>query len=158
MSNDIPLLRKLNNYGENGLKEGIRGREIAPLLKGYANLIELIPNISTPAIAEPLSRYRRPLTHEGLRDFIVNDFDLTKFGLSVGSRVAVLLPNGPELAVTVIAVMSKWCAAPLNPTNTKEEIKSELESTRARAIIIQSGASMNTTAIDAGHDEFYYHN
>jgi acyl-CoA synthetase (AMP-forming)/AMP-acid ligase II len=69
--------------------------------------------------------------------------------LPEGSRVALLLPNGPELAVAVVAVVSRWCAAPINPTNTREEIKAELESTRAQAIIILAGASANEAALEA---------
>ena len=41
----------------------------------------------------------------------------------------------------MVSVLTRWCAAPINPTNTKEEIRSELESTRALAIIIMAGAA-----------------
>ena len=145
----VPLLRKLNNYGLNGTKHGIRGSEVGPLLKGYKNLLQWIPDTDTPAIAEPLSLERTPLTHARLRQFIIDEFDLCRFGLPVGCRVAVLLPNGPELAVTMISVVSRWCAAPINPTNTREEIKAELESTRAMAIIIMAGAAANEGALEA---------
>ena len=59
--------------------------------------------------------------------------------LTEGCRVATLLPNGPELAVTMLSVVSRWCAAPINPTNSWQEIKAELDSTRAQAIIILAG-------------------
>lgn len=84
-----------------------------------------------------------------MKDFVSNEFDLRIFGLEEGARVALLLPNGPELAVAIVSVISKWCAAPINPTNTKEEIKAELVSTRARAIIILAGAAMNDAALHA---------
>jgi hypothetical protein len=84
----------------------------------------------------------------------------------------VLLPNGPELAVLLVArkpthsltsrlfsltasslvVISKgYCCAPLNPTATTEEIFAELQSTRSRALIILAGASIsvNGAAIEA---------
>ena len=41
----------------------------------------------------------------------------------------------------MVSVLTRWCAAPINPTNPKEEIRSELESTRALAIIIMAGAA-----------------
>ena len=147
----IPLLLKqLNNYGQFGTRKHIRGTDVAPLiLSPHATLLHYIPDSDTPAVAEPLSLERSPLTHARLRQFIADDFDLTRYGLPVGCRVAVLLPNGPELAVTVIAVVSRWCAAPINPTNTKEEIKAELESTQAHAIIIMAGASANDAALEA---------
>ena len=58
---------KLNNYGENGTKKGILGSDVGPLLRGYANLLQWIPDTDTPAIAEPLSSERFPLTHRRLR-------------------------------------------------------------------------------------------
>lgn len=135
----IPLLNKLQNYGKDGTKHGIRGREIGELVKGYNNLLDLIPDLDTAAIAEPLNTERIPLTHRRLRQFISKEFDLCQFDLPVGCRVATLLPNGPELAVCMLSVVSRWCAAPINPTNSWQEIKAELESTRARAIIILAG-------------------
>ena len=45
---DVPLLGKLNNYGENGTKKGIRGEDVGPLLRGYANLLQWIPDTDTP--------------------------------------------------------------------------------------------------------------
>lgn len=135
----VPLLQKLQNYGKDGTKQGIRGSEIGELVKGYGNLLELIPDLDTAAIAEPLNTERVPLTHKRLRKFISKEFDLCQFGLPEGCRVATLLPNGPELAVTMLSVVSRWCAAPINPTNSWQEIKAELDSTRAQAIIILAG-------------------
>ena len=135
----IPLLQKLQNYGDTGKKRGIRGREVGELVKGYDNLLSLIPDLDTPAIAEPLNTERIPLTHKRLRQFISKEFDLCQFDLPEGCRVATLLPNGPELAVTMLSVVSRWCAAPINPTNSWQEIKAELESTKAQAIIILAG-------------------
>jgi hypothetical protein len=40
----IPLLKRLNNYGLNGTKRGIRGREVGELVRGFTNLLELIPD------------------------------------------------------------------------------------------------------------------
>jgi acyl-CoA synthetase (AMP-forming)/AMP-acid ligase II/acyl carrier protein len=110
------------------------------LIGQYQGLLEFIPQTHTNAICEPVGE-RLPLTHHQLRGFLTHDFDLSKFDIPCGARVAILLPNGPELALCVISVVSKWCAAPINPTNTWEEIKSELESSRACAIIILAGSS-----------------
>jgi len=145
----VPLLRKLDNYGCAGTRRRILGFEIGPLLGDYKSLLELIPDTETICLAEPQSNERMPLTHRRLRTFVESEFDLTKFNLPPSSRVAVLLPNGPELAVTIIATVSRWCAAPINPTNTWQEIRAELQSTKARAIIIAAGASGNEAALEA---------
>ena len=146
-----PILGLLNNYGKNGNNKKIRGDDIGCLVKNYKDIIEFIPQTEDTAILEPaaLNGERKPLTHSRLRDFISKEFDLNQFGLMDGDRVSVLIPNGPEVAVTIVALISRWCAAPINPTNTWQEIKSELISTQARAIIILAGASVNEAAIQA---------
>jgi len=146
----IPLLKKLDNYGCGGNRRIIVGMELGPLLGSYKNLLEMIPDVETVCLSEPMSSERLPLTHKRLRSFISSEFDLTKCGLPLGARVAVLLPNGPELAVCILSTCSQWCAAPINPTNTWQEIRSELVSTKARAIIISAaGGSGNEAALEA---------
>ena len=148
-----PLLELLNNYGNNGNNKKIRGHEIGLLLKKYKSILDFIPQTESNAILEPTAlngeQTNTPLTHKRLCEFITNEFDLNKFGLKDGDRVSVLIPNGPELAVTIVALLCRWCAAPINPTNTWQEIKAELISTQARAIIILAGASVNEAAIQA---------
>jgi acyl-CoA synthetase (AMP-forming)/AMP-acid ligase II/acyl carrier protein len=46
---------------------------------------------------------------------------LRSLGIARGDRVAVVLPNGPEAAVTVIAVASAAVCVPLNPGFTADE-------------------------------------
>lgn len=144
-----PLLNLLKNYGREGTNLEIRGNDVAMLLKNYNSILDFIPDFTTPAIIEPLSSGKEALTHKRLREFLFKEFDLNQFGLADGDRVSILLPNGPELAVTMVAILTRWCAAPINPTNTWQEIKSELVSTQARAIIILAGASANEAALQA---------
>jgi acyl-CoA synthetase (AMP-forming)/AMP-acid ligase II len=143
------IISRLSNYGRDGLRVPVRGVDVAKLLLPYTNLLELLPSSSNAAIIEPLSLEKKPLTHGKLKQFVFEEFDLTQFGIPTGSRVAVLLPNGAELAVAIISVISRWCAAPINPTNTWQEIKAELESTKAIAMIILAGATSNEAALQA---------
>ena len=105
--------------------------------------VDLLCDSDSPAIHEPpLSTgvaERASLSHSKLKDFVIN-FDLRQFGLEYGTRVAILLPNGPELAVCLLSVISRWCAVPLNPTITVGELQSEIKSSKAQAIILLSGA------------------
>jgi non-ribosomal peptide synthetase component E (peptide arylation enzyme) len=120
-----PVLDLLGNYGEKGLKRFVRGVEVERLLQGrYSNLVDLLPDTETACLSDAVVGDRAPLTHRRLRQFIQNEFDLGAFGLNKGDRVGVLLPNGPELALTILAVVSNWCAAPINPTNSSAEIRS----------------------------------
>ena len=66
--------------------------------------------------------------------------------------MSIIIPNGPELAVAIISVLSRWCAAPINPNITKDEIRSELLSTKAKAIIILADAAVNAAALRAAEE------
>jgi non-ribosomal peptide synthetase component E (peptide arylation enzyme) len=142
-SNDThvpPLLKKLNNYGQQGLKTPIRGSEVGEILQDYQQFTDLLPSSNRPAICDPaaITGAKKPLTHQRLRKFIVEEYDLREFGVAYGQRVAILLPNSAELAVALVATISHWCAAPINATNTWEEIKAELQSTKATAAAVKS--------------------
>ena len=66
-----------------------------------------------PAIVAP---GREALTYAGLRAEIGRlAVRLRAAGVSRGDRVAIVLPNGPEMAVAFLAVASCATAVPLNP-------------------------------------------
>ena len=85
MNIQTPLLTKLNKYGEEGKKRMINGDEVAKLIAGYKDLCEFIPNSNSNAILEPLNTQRKPLEHKRLKQFILDEFDLFKFGLTSGN-------------------------------------------------------------------------
>jgi oxalate---CoA ligase len=60
-------------------------------------------------------------------------------GLGPKDRIAVALPNGPEMALVLLAVMSVGCVAPLNPNYREEEFRFYLEDLGARAMITLPG-------------------
>ena len=148
----IPMLQRLNNYGENGLKTPVRGEEIADDLMticppDQCTLLSFLPTTDDIAIIDP-SGLRPTTTHNELRDFVKN-FDLEQYGIGKGCRVALILPNGPDLAVCLISVISTHCAAPINATGPAHEIQSELESTKALAVVLFKGRAINEAAIQA---------
>ena len=149
---NIPMLQRLNNYGESGLKSPVRGEEIADdlmtkLPPDQCNLFSFLPRTNSIAIIDPTDA-RPTTTHNELRQFVQN-FDLEQYGIGKGCRVALILPNGPDLAVCLISVISTHCAAPINATGPAHEIKSELESTKAMAVILYKGRAINEAAIQA---------
>jgi acyl-CoA synthetase (AMP-forming)/AMP-acid ligase II len=149
---DPPILQILNNYGHSGLQKGIIGTEIQQLLNGrYSNFLELFPNSDDPAIIDPSSD-RLDLTHSVLKSFLQNDLDLLKYGITYQSRIAVLVPNGPELAITLVSLVTKWCAAPINPNITAAEVKIELESMKCSAIILLSGFPNNPVIVEVASE------
>ena len=65
---------------------------------------------------------RSALSYKGLRNHCDQiGKQLASQGLSNSDRVAIALPNGPEMASAFLAVASYMSAAPLNPTYKKSE-------------------------------------
>ncbi len=89
---------------------------------------------AAPAIGAP---GRADLTYRDLRRFAagIGAF-LNRHGLGAGDRVAIVLPNGPEMAVA-FATVAAWCStAPLNPAYRADEFEFYLSDLRARALIV----------------------
>src|SRR5258708_4172567 len=58
----------------------------------------------------------RPLTYASLRDQVERTVAaLNGFGIGRDDRVAIVLPNGPEMAVAFVAIAAGATPAPLNP-------------------------------------------
>ena len=62
-------------------------------------------------------------------------------GIGRGDRVAIVLPNGPEMAAAFLAVGSGASAAPLNPAYKKEEFAFYLGDLNAKAVIVEAGSA-----------------
>ncbi|MCE8008219.1 acyl--CoA ligase [Aestuariivita sp.] len=60
-------------------------------------------------------------------------------GIGRGDRVAIVLPNGPEMAVCFVSVAQAATTAPLNPGYREDEFAFYLEDLRAKAIILPHG-------------------
>jgi acyl-CoA synthetase (AMP-forming)/AMP-acid ligase II/acyl carrier protein len=89
---------------------------------------------------------RAPLTYRQLLDRIHDAVaKLNSIGLSRNDRVALVLPNSPEMAVAFLAVASGATCAPLNPTYREAEFDFYLSDLDAKALIVQGG--MDSPAI-----------
>ncbi len=90
-----------------------------------------------PAIGAP---GRDWLTYDGLRELAAEASKrLNGFGIGAGDRVAIVLPNGPEMATAFIAVSQAATAAPLNPAYREDEYAFYLEDLKAKALLVQDG-------------------
>jgi acyl-CoA synthetase (AMP-forming)/AMP-acid ligase II/thioesterase domain-containing protein/acyl carrier protein len=61
-------------------------------------------------------------------------------GLGRGDRVAIVLPNGPEMAVAFLAVAAGASAAPLNPAFRAQELEFYLKDLHAKALVVDARA------------------
>ncbi len=102
-------------------------------------IIDLL-RAADPQATAILAPQREPLNHADLRALIERlSGQLRAFGISRRDRVAIVLPNGPEMAITFLAVASCATAAPLNPKYREEELRFYMEDLRARALITFTG-------------------
>ncbi|MFB2937535.1 AMP-binding protein [Aerosakkonemataceae cyanobacterium BLCC-F154] len=83
---------------------------------------------------------RTPLNYGSLCDRIHQTATiLNHLGISHNDRVAVVLPNGPEMAVAFLAIAQTATCAPLNPAYREQEFDFYLSDLNAKALIIQPG-------------------
>jgi acyl-CoA synthetase (AMP-forming)/AMP-acid ligase II len=61
---------------------------------------------------------------------------LAAHGIGPGDRVAIVLPNGPEMATAFLSVAAACCAAPLNPAYKADEFEFYLSDLKPAAIIL----------------------
>ena len=136
------VLKILNGYGEKGSKSPIRGAEIDGLFRSYGckckydGLADLIPYSKNHFLIDP-SGAKLNLAFKDLSIFIRKNgpFDLTQFNVPYGARVALIFPNGAELAVGIIALLSNWCVLPINYANTLTETTAEFRDANITAVI-----------------------
>ena len=102
------------------------------LLQGHARRFAEAPAILAPDCA-PLS-YRRLYRH-------IDDIGraLRAQGIGRDDRLAVLMPNGPELAVAIVAVAANAACASINPAYSAEELDRYFADLRPRALIVPAG-------------------
>lgn len=80
------------------------------------------------------------LTYGGLRELATYAArTLNEFGIGASDRVAIVLPNGPEMATAFVTIAQAATTAPLNPAYRQEEYAFYLEDLQAKALIIPQG-------------------
>jgi acyl-CoA synthetase (AMP-forming)/AMP-acid ligase II len=100
-----------------------------------------------PAIGAP---ERPSLTHKSLRELAERTVaSLNAMGIGRGDRVAIVLPNGPEMAAAFITIACGATTAPLNPAYRAEEFDFYLSDLNAKALVILDGMESPAHAVAA---------
>ena len=90
-----------------------------------------------PAILAP---GRKALDYAGLRALAsATVARLNELGIGCGDRVALVVPNGPEMATSFVTMACGTTTAPLNAAYRAEEFDFYLGDLRAKALIIEAG-------------------
>jgi acyl-CoA synthetase (AMP-forming)/AMP-acid ligase II len=87
------------------------------------------PAIGSPGIAD--------ISYAGLREQTRQAAAmLNRLGLRRNSRIAIVLPNGPEMATCFLSVVATATAAPLNPAYRAQEFEFYLKDINADAVVV----------------------
>lgn len=143
----------MNREAKAKYKPKCESREIMNPAKQPITVLELIQvqaqnNPDRIAIVAPK---RAGLTYGGLRDRIHQTAAiLNTLGINPNDRVAVVLPNGPEMAVAFLAIAAAATCAPLNPAYREQEFDFYLSDLNAKALVIQPGVGESARIIAKG--------
>ncbi len=98
-----------------------------------------------PAIAAP---GRQAATYDDLRALTTRTTaHLNALGIGRNDRVAIVLPNGPEMAAAFIAIAAGATTAPLNPGYRAEEFRFYLQDLGAKALLVEAGSDSPALAV-----------
>lgn len=71
---------------------------------------------------------RQPISHLEIRDFLLEVGQLLhRHSVGRGHRIAVVLPNGPELALAILAISCWSSCVPLNACGATAELEADLQ-------------------------------
>jgi acyl-CoA synthetase (AMP-forming)/AMP-acid ligase II len=116
-------------------------------LTGQSTIMDLLQVGDDDDVA--LSGFDRPaLQYRELRAQVTRTVaELNELGIGRNDRVAIVLPNGPEMAMAFISIASGATTAPLNPAYKKDEFDFYLSDLNAKALLVEAGSE--SPAIEA---------
>jgi oxalate---CoA ligase len=98
-----------------------------------------------PALRAPA---RAALSHGALRALAQRSVEaLNAHGIGRNDRVAIVLPNGPEMAACFIGMACGVATAPLNPAYRADEFEFYLSDLFAKALVVEAGSESPALAV-----------
>jgi acyl-CoA synthetase (AMP-forming)/AMP-acid ligase II len=90
------------------------------------------------------------LTYGGLREQVARTVaSLNRLGIGRNDRVAIVLPNGTEMASAFVAIAAGATSAPLNPAYRADEFEFYLSDLKAKALIVERGSTSPALGVAA---------
>lgn len=129
-----PLIRQSEHLLQpNG---SISGRKVAEqILPRFPDLLSALPlGVPKPALAS--SDGRTPITTAQIHECILKSGHVFReLGVGRGHRVAVVLPNGPELALSILVTTTWASCVPLNAFGAEKELEADLFNSAADIVV-----------------------
>jgi len=98
-------------------------------------------NIAIQAPERPSLRYAALRDLASRTKATINDA-----GIGQGDRIAIVLPNGPEMASAFVTIACAATTAPLNPNYTQEEFEFYMDDLNAKALVVEQGSDSHAVA------------
>jgi acyl-CoA synthetase (AMP-forming)/AMP-acid ligase II len=115
----------------------------------YSTIHELLADKPANAIAFVGSGCPS-LSYGGLRDHVERTVaSLNRLGIGRNDRVAIVLPNGTEMASAFVAIAAGTTSAPLNPAYRTDEFEFYLADLKAKALVVERGSTSPALGIAA---------
>ena len=113
----------------------------------YSTIPELLATGHDDATA--IVAVNRPvLTYKGLRAHVERTvIALRRLGIGQDDRVAIVLPNGPEMATAFVSIAAGATTAPLNPAYRQQEFDFYLSDLGVKALLVEQNST--SPAIEA---------
>jgi len=112
------------------------------------SIVELLTKGAGTASAITAPEGVAPLTYGKLQGLTARTLGaLNALGIGRDDRVAIVLPNGPEMAAAFISIAASATTAPLNPSYRAEEFEFYLGDLKAKALVLESGADSPARAV-----------
>jgi len=101
-----------------------------------------------PENASLLDDEKECISYGELLEYI-EDFrsQLSSVGVNRSSRIAIVLPNGIEMAAVLLATTCTAVAVPLNPNNSKAEFRSYFDDISVTHLIVSGGSSASACEV-----------
>ncbi len=115
-----------------------------PAIRTLPALLE-IGEAARPALRA--TEGRPALTHAALRALAAQTVAaLNAKGIGRGDRVAIVLPNGPEMAAAFVTIACGATTAPLNPAYREDEFSFYIDDLKAKALVVMRGVETRARA------------
>lgn len=138
----LKILNKKFNSFRSGINKYLPDEAVGDVVKRTLQVhtfLDFIHLTERSAIIAPPS-HKRPttthITHSEVHTFIEKSFNLTKFNLWRGDRVAVCLPEGPVLNLCLLATMTYCACVPSNFKLTPDELLNDYKHLKVKAVIV----------------------